>query len=348
MPALDQYRKGAAMERCQLPYHKSEILAGMLLPTLGKTRDACRLLAAEARRFEARQEFTKAVDNYLAVVRIGEHHGAGRCLIDHLVGIASISIGLDNAFDGMCRNDYPAEDLKRFLKRLEPLRERLPDFAHAMRSEKAFGLGTFDDQMRLVPAVFEAHARRKLDEPFEPSPLLARTLRIIFPDRTMKADMAAYYDRAIANAKIPLYAEGHLDQEELMRECKPWNVLAGLLLPALGRARIEAEKCRARFEMTRIAVGLRLYHRKDGVYPDTLDWLVQEKHLERLPVDPLSGKPFKYKVKKGQFVLYSVGKNMKDDGGKLEEPTDFVGPDIGFTSKLPPAKPYRDAHKTRE
>jgi len=337
-PALAYYRKGASMKLCQLHYPKADMLAGMLLPGLGKARSACWLLVAEARRFEAKGQFKEAIDNYLAVVRIGRHYGTARTMIDYLVGIACVAIGTQSAFKGVYRYDYPEKELRRFLKELDALRGNMPDYAHAMRSERAFGLGTVDDIMRLGPGTLNAMTGTGPGG-LSLSPLQVRFFRILFPDRTVKKDMANFYDRTIAAGKKPYYTAGA--RKEFLNDCKPWNVFAGLLLPAVTRARVEAEKCRAMLEMLRVALALKMYHRDMGVYPDRLDWLVADKYLKAVPADPFSGKPLKYKLDKGEFVLYSVGEDMKDNGGALTRVTDFISADYGFRSKLPPAKKFK-------
>jgi len=50
-------------------------------------------------------------------------------------------------------------------------------------------------------------------------------------------------------------------------------------------------------------------------YPETLSQLVPE-FLDKLPTDPSSGKPLVYRRDGCGFIVYSVGPNMKDDGGK--------------------------------
>jgi hypothetical protein len=42
------------------------------------------------------------------------------------------------------------------------------------------------------------------------------------------------------------------------------------------------------------------------------------KFLSVQPVDPFSGKPLVYRQEGNGFVLYSIGENMNDDGGKPE------------------------------
>jgi hypothetical protein len=57
---------------------------------------------------------------------------------------------------------------------------------------------------------------------------------------------------------------------------------------------------------------------KDG-YPATLDELIEAGYLKELPKDPYSDKPIIYKKTGDNFVLYSIGRNFEDDGGKVFE-----------------------------
>ena len=52
--------------------------------------------------------------------------------------------------------------------------------------------------------------------------------------------------------------------------------------------------------------------------PGNLDELVP-KYLPELPKDPFSDQDFIYRLEDGDWKLYSVGPNTKDDGG-LREP----------------------------
>lgn len=76
----------------------------------------------------------------------------------------------------------------------------------------------------------------------------------------------------------------------------------------------------ARFTLIQTEVALHRYRAANGWYPDKLADLVP-KYLKVVPVDPFGlGKPLKYRSKgNGQsFLLYSIGSDMKDDGGKPE------------------------------
>ncbi len=52
-------------------------------------------------------------------------------------------------------------------------------------------------------------------------------------------------------------------------------------------------------------------------YPATLDELIESGYLKELPTDPYSDKPLVYKKTDDDFALYSVGKNFRDDAGKV-------------------------------
>jgi hypothetical protein len=61
---------------------------------------------------------------------------------------------------------------------------------------------------------------------------------------------------------------------------------------------------------------LERYRLTDSEYPASLDVLVPQ-FIEQLPPDVIGGQPLHYRrTDDGKFVLYSIGWNEKDDGGK--------------------------------
>ncbi len=53
----------------------------------------------------------------------------------------------------------------------------------------------------------------------------------------------------------------------------------------------------------------------NGQFPEKLEALAPQ-FVAKIPHDPLTGELYKYRrTDDGQFVLYSVGWNEKDDGG---------------------------------
>ena len=59
------------------------------------------------------------------------------------------------------------------------------------------------------------------------------------------------------------------------------------------------------------------YRLAHGEYPASLEVLTPQ-FISKLPHDVIGGQPLKYRrTEDGQFVLYSVGWNAKDDGGEV-------------------------------
>lgn len=335
---LDCFRRGASKERCQFPYQKTKEPFGVALPGSREMSKACWLLAAEARRFEAKGKSREAVDNYLTIFRIGSHYGRARMPVEHLLGESAFLTAGDWAFKGIYRSTYPRSELVRFLKALGELRGRCPDLADALEGEKARVRASMDDIMRLGPAAMAAGV--PLPDLERESPLKLRAYRIFWPDRTIADDMSRFYDRCIACAR-GTYRRSAFSQRKLLEGSKPWNPLASLLYSVIEVRLSGAPYCEARVEMLRLTVALKIFADETGSYPDRLDRILEKGYVTELPADPFSGEPFRYKVGEGEYVLYSVGENGTDDGGvsvdgdKPSRPSDF-----GFRSALPPPVKY--------
>jgi hypothetical protein len=64
-----------------------------------------------------------------------------------------------------------------------------------------------------------------------------------------------------------------------------------------------------------VACALERYRLANGQFPETLN-AISPQYLEKMPLDVITGEPLKYRrTTDGQFVLYSVGWDEKDDGG---------------------------------
>jgi hypothetical protein len=70
--------------------------------------------------------------------------------------------------------------------------------------------------------------------------------------------------------------------------------------------------------MMAIDMALYSFNKQKGHLPGTLIDLVPE-FFDSLPIDPYSNGPFKYQIKGGQAIIYSVGKNGIDEQGKGDD-----------------------------
>ena len=65
--------------------------------------------------------------------------------------------------------------------------------------------------------------------------------------------------------------------------------------------------------LMRTACALEKHRLETGAYPATLDAIPTE-----IATDPMTGDPFRYRITRDAFLLYSVGPDGVDDGGETE------------------------------
>jgi len=66
-------------------------------------------------------------------------------------------------------------------------------------------------------------------------------------------------------------------------------------------------------------LAIKRYKAENDSYPASLKELLEEGYIKKIPMDPYSDKPLVYKITDKVFILYSVGRDFTDDGGKYNE-----------------------------
>jgi hypothetical protein len=127
--------------------------------------------------------------------------------------------------------------------------------------------------------------------------------------RTVLADHAAYLDQLIQAARSP-YAERVKDPSP------PADIVARLLSPDTSHQRVKFVNSEAQNKLLIVALALRAYRVEHGSYPAKLSALIPT-YLSSLPGDPFAASgPLRYKPSSPGYIMYSVGPDGKDDGGK--------------------------------
>ncbi|MEE8459111.1 MAG: hypothetical protein V3S08_04525 [Phycisphaerales bacterium] len=144
-----------------------------------------------------------------------------------------------------------------------------------------------------------------------------------------RAELVGKYDQVLAmvqaDAMLPLWKRGKsLAEAEIYRikssvtESVRFLPIA-LLMPSLGKIGVNAELLTQRRDATLVAIALQMYRRRHGEWPSELDALVP-LFLPRVPPDRFDGGPMKYVLRNGDPVLYVVGTDRDDDGGRTPPP----------------------------
>jgi len=93
------------------------------------------------------------------------------------------------------------------------------------------------------------------------------------------------------------------------------NIIIGLMMPAVDKIRSSADRTEQVQRNLDVAFALAAFQRDHGRYPVKLDELAPA-YLDRIPDDLFSNKALIYRPNDTGYLLYSVGPDGKDDGGR--------------------------------
>lgn len=141
--------------------------------------------------------------------------------------------------------------------------------------------------------------------------------RYVISDRLLKYRLLGpYAGRPFSYAQELDYLKEMSDQIEIA-SLPSREAMNKKSKPTFDRARGSHISCATRIAGSQILLALAAYKDRYGSYPETLAEL-KSKLGWKLPEDPFSGKDFLYKRQGNGYLLYSVGLNLKDDGGSEE------------------------------
>ena len=93
------------------------------------------------------------------------------------------------------------------------------------------------------------------------------------------------------------------------------HFMSRMMLPGLDAVVRKGAAAQVAADQAVLACTLERYRLANGQFPEGLEALMP-RFVTKPPHDVITGEPYKYRrTEDGQFVLYSVGWNEKDDGG---------------------------------
>jgi hypothetical protein len=284
-----------------------------LFPHYAQFRSLSRLLNLEAQTEESRGDWSGAMNSSLDAMRLGADVPHGGILIGKLVGMACQAAGRADAW-GYAEH-LNAAQARAAARRLEEIVNRSVPFADTLQEEKWMAqaglLEMFQKANWLTTMNSFLEEARNGDEPDSlPKWRLMPILFLRDSKRKIMDNYTRYMDAVIADARQPYAA--HPTPPPL-----PGDIVNRNLLPVFAVARFrDVYESETQNELLLVTLALRAYRLEHGAYPDTLAELVPA-YLTRVPSDPFAlGGPLRYRREGGNYRLYSVGPDGKDDGGQ--------------------------------
>ena len=93
------------------------------------------------------------------------------------------------------------------------------------------------------------------------------------------------------------------------------NVLLRQFIPVYGNCITSDLRNITQLNIGQVAIAIERYRLKNNKLPDSLDKIVPD-YIDSIPLDPYDGKELRYKKLDKGFVVYSIGEDQIDDGGK--------------------------------
>jgi len=322
-PVIEKLRRDSALPYSRFPItYDTDDPAAILIPQLAAVKRYAQVLQLRAIAELQNGQSEKALDDVKLSLRLVDSIHTEPFLISHLVRIAILQITLQPVYEGLAEHKWSDEQLVALDSALAKL-DLLADYKLSMRGEMGLQGGIieylrrhtaqfnsitgndFGDQTASFPARIvgqlipgslfsqnRLHCARMMVEFY--IPLADLNQQTISPTLTQRADAAVAADT---------------------RHWSPYNILERMLLPALGNAVKKFAYAQSSADLARVAIALERYRLAHGEYPESLDAL-SPQFIVKVPHDIINGQPLKFRRgSDGQFVLYSVGWNERDDGG---------------------------------
>jgi hypothetical protein len=254
----------------------------------------------------------EAFDRIMQHVQVGQQmQNARGPLIDYLVGMAVRGMGLSQMQRWAGKTHLTPSQLKDYIRQLglNPDAEAAA-FANTMKAEYQWQVGSLE-------AMRQGKTNNQNSSGYYPRP---RRWFPVFNFSQTKA-LFAGEDLRLVQAAPHHFNETKLSDLDLRRPGivsmfasgnGVGQILFYMTMPAVIPSLAKKSECDAQLQATRTILALRAYQLTHGNLPANLNALVPE-FLDAVPVDDFDGQPLRYSV--DRKIIYSVGKNLKDDGG---------------------------------
>lgn len=304
----------------------------VLVPHLAKVKGSVQLLTTEALLDASNNDTEKSLAALRTAATVADSLSEEPLLISQLVRIASwaiVSKRSEIVLNSTSLSDKQLSKLQTIFRDAE----RADSMARALGGERASGMAIFmgsRDQLGIFGA---ANSPPELKDRMRATLFLGllKSTGILQKDKAFYLDVMA---TNIAAAEAPFPERLTLAQQANSAALSPPSrmmIFSRMLLPALGKATQRDGEHAARIRTTQTAIAIERFRRAHGGnIPSTLGELVPE-FLPAAPVDPFDGQPLRFKHLTNGYVVYSIGPDLRDDGGAEGDPKKQTSPkDITF------------------
>jgi len=330
--AFAELRAASARELSRYPVkYDPENPWAILLPHLAKIKGVCQRLHLEACADLAAGQNDQALADVKLALSLADSIKSEPFLISYLVRVACFQIALHSVWEGLAEQRWTDAQLQELQARFLSC-DFLAGMKEPLNAERACGVVAVDLARKSGLEMLgedSSSSDRKSSESYETAvSLIGRLMPSGWYDRE-KLNYCLLFDAqrkgdVDLGARIVSPSRVASNSDELTRQIYGGNLLkallhhraiACLLLPGLKNVSVKFAAAQTAANQAALACALERYRLAHGQFPDQLEALTPQ-FISHPPHDVITGQPYKYRrADDGQFILYSVGWNEKDDGG---------------------------------
>ncbi len=346
--------------------NKPRSLLDALLPGVQQCRELAVALAARAMLRIEEGKFDDVWQDLLACHRLGRLVARGGTLIEALVGFAIDQIASNADLAYLERADLTSEQIQDRRKDLQGL-PPMPPIADKIDLMERFthlqfvqflrrgGEGVLEASTGGSPSPLPGPDGEKALAAIDWTPVLRDsnsrfdqlTAVMRLHDRAdqqrqltkIDKDIAAMTKRAPEPERIARFLLGSPGQTVSKAIADTFQIFIGLSIDSIRRVQDSLDRNEQVQRNVQIAFALAAYKSDHGNYPAKLDDLAP-KYLATVLDDLFSGKALVYHPSEKGYLLYSVGVNGRDEGGRTFD-DDPPGDDLRVAMPLPALQPKK-------
>lgn len=328
-PELAEIDRLLDFEGGRFPLVPAPNLINLLLPDLSHVRASAKLKADQALWRVMTGNTSRLVDDVTILQRHGQLLADEPILISALVRIACDGLMMDTIERALGLTTLGAGQLKR-LEALLARMEGQDRLWWGIRGKRAF----------FIDAVGAFRKGNLSGFGFGMVPLPRGVERTPGLRGLFMQDLAAglrFHNRLVAASKDSRQAARVSKEiERQAGELPVYQPLTSTLMPSLSRVFELNARLEAQIRAARAGLAAERYRLDTGRFPPSLEALVP-RYLQQVPLDPFDDQPLRFKLDVWEVVIYSVGEDLKDDGGLVSHrmPEKQNPADYGFVLLSP-------------
>jgi hypothetical protein len=301
----------------------------ILLPHLSNVRSVCRRLGLKACAELAAGRSAEALGDVKLTLFMADSPKEEPFIISYLVRIACWQAATQPVWEGLAEHAWSDAQLQELEARLQQS-DFVSEARRSLESERACGVTAIELVRKRGPGYLNDLGSDASSPPGPRDRSVANDIGLFIPrgwyyleeynycrlfDTLLGSGFDTSKKRISPGQLVAGRQEVDLKLDNGLAKIIHHRIMAAMLLPGLENFITKAAEAQTIANQAAVACALERYRLANGQFPETLDAL-SPRFISQLPHDVITGEPYKYRrTADGQFVLYSVGWNEKDDGG---------------------------------